>query len=311
MKTKLGLGVLCGLGALFMSMAAQAEVMLGADIELDTTMTTNSGGSTGDVYNQGGRVLVTASGKKEGESGGYVEAKGQVLVKVDGTTGVDDAWVKLGMNQFGVKLGRFEAMELFAKGPDTIYNVIGNTHSYGASAARGRFGADGVGAVMFDYAPTDNTKFELNTVWGTSDAVTGYRPAVSVGLGNGVTLGAGYDYLEDGDDKTKGYGLTAAYSNDAMTVKGSVANGKNTTNGVENWKNTSYNVNVTSGPFGIGYTSSEDDGGDSASTIYGRYQMFNLMGVKDVTGTLAFSAAEADSAAEDELAVRYRINYAF
>lgn len=308
MKTRLGTSIVCGMSLMLFSAAAQAEVSIGANVEIDTDYISNSGGSSDDQHAQGGRVKVDFSGMTEGTAG-YVKGVGQIVLNDEGDTGVDDMYVRLGQEKWGVQLGRFEGMDLFSKGVDTIHNVLGNTNFYNANAARGRI--SDAGQIMFDFSPSDRVKFELNTVYGLDDPFEGYRPAIHVKVTDDFNISAGYDYLEDGDSETKGVGIYARYATDVFALKMNVAKGEKETNGVQDWENTSYNINLESGVFAVGYTQSEDDGGDKASTVYGNYSMPNLLGVKNATGKLGFSAAQADSAAEDEFALRYRVFYEF
>ncbi len=318
MKTEFNVTKLAAIVGLTLGMAAvaHAEVSMSADVELDTDVVSNAGGSADSNYNQGGRVKVGFSGKEE-TSLGFVQGVGQLLLNKDGSTGVDDAWVGFGQSQWGVKLGRFEALELFSKGPDTIHNVIGSTNFYQAGAARGR--TSNTGQVLAYSTPTDKMHFELGTIWGQSaftgdeKAFAGVRPAMQVDLNDNVRLAAGYEYLDDAGTKTKGFGLYGRYATDAFVIKANYADGKNETGSVTNWENRSFNINGEAGPFGLGYTRSEDKqtGGDKADTIYGRYIIKEFMGVKAASASLAFSAAKADSVTEDELAGRFRINYTF
>ncbi len=315
MQNKYKCCVLCAFSALVMASSALAETSVSGDIELDTDYVSNRDGSDLDDFDQGGRVKVAFSGTKEGVGGSYVNVVGQLLVQKDGTTGVDDAYIRIGKNQWGLQFGRFEALELFSKGTDTIHNVIGATNFYQAGAARGR--TSDTGQIMFDYQPSDTLRFELGTIWGESndpnedeEAIAGIRPGIVMDVTGDLRVTAGYEILTSGEIETTGGGLYVRYATDAFALKINVASGKQETNSETDWENTSYNVNIESGVFGLGYTSSEDDDGDSASTIYGRFYMPDLMGT-DVNGSLGFSLASADSVDEDELGIRYRFNYSF
>lgn len=315
MKTKLNVSVACGLAILMAGATAQAEVELGADVEIDVDAVSNRDGGTEADYDQGGRVKAYVSGKHESDFG-YVSGVGQLILGKNGSTGVDDAYVRLGNGAWGVQMGRFEAIEVFSKGTDTVHNLIGSTNFYQGSAARGR--KDDAGQIMMDYTPNDKMRFELATIYGESDdslgdeqIFSGIRPGVKIDITDDFRVTAAYEFLEDGSTETKGFGIYARYATDAFALKANVAQGKQETGSSTDWENTSYNINIESGAFGLGFTQSDDDGGDSASTFYGRYYMPNLMGVKNAAGSLGFSAAKADSVTEDEFAVRYRVNYTF
>ncbi len=89
------------------------------------------------------------------------------------------------------------------------------------------------------------------------------------------------------------------------------ANGEAESGGTTSWENTSYNINLESGNIGIGYTNSEDEGGDSASVIYGRYLFSDFMGVENASASINVGIAEADSVANDQTLVKFRVNYTF
>lgn len=315
MKHRYKISAVCGLTAILTTAGVHADAMVSGDIELDTDFVSNRDGGDQDDFDQGGRVKVAFAGTKEGPGGGYASAVGQLLVNKDGTTGVDDAYIRIGKNQWGLQFGRFEALEIFSKGTDTIHNVIGNTNFYEGGAARGR--TSDTGQIMFDYAPSDTMRFELGTIWGETDggdddedAIAGIRPGFVIDVTGDLRVTAGYEMLTNGETETTGGGLYVRYATDAFALKMNVASGKQETDSVTDWENTSFNVNIESGLFGLGYTNSEDDGGDSASTVYGRYYMPDLMGT-GVNGSLGVSLASADSVDEDELGVRYRFNYTF
>lgn len=304
---------LAGIAAMTISLNANAEFTVGGALELDTDLINNKGGSDITDADQGGFVKGIFTGTKEGSNGAYVKSVGHILIKKDGSASVDDAYIRIGQNQWGLQFGRWEAMALLSAGTDTILNVIGTAANYQANAARGR--TSDVGQITFDYAATGGLQFELQTIWGESDGadeevISGVRPAISFDVTDNFKVTTGLESLTQGDAETTGAGLYLRYATDAFALKMNVASGKKETGAVTNWENTTYNVNIEAGVIGLGYHATEDDGGDSASTIYGRYYMPDLMGTS-VNGSLGFSLASADSVDEDEVAIRYRFNYDF
>ncbi len=226
-------------------------------------------------------------------------------------------YVRFGSGNYGIQIGRFEATELFSKGTDAAHSLIGSTNFYQAGNARGR--TSDTGQIMFDVT-AGSVKFELGTIWGESDsdsavagedAISGFRPAVVWDATDDLRITLGYEDMEDAGTETSGYGLYVRYATDAFALKMNYANGEQIANGATSWENTSYNINLESGNIGIGYTNSEDEGGDSASLIYGRYLIPNFMGVENASASINVGVSEAESAANDQTLFKFRINYTF
>ena len=201
--------------------------------------------STKRGITQGGRVEFNASGKA-GEDG-FVAGRATLLAKKDGTAGTDDMWFQLGNKTFDVKLGRFEAANLFPTPGDCFVNVAGgdttlptdNTSSniYQASALRGR-----IGASTFHGAATVKTGMGLNfelgiieyqmpdtkgdpTAAGTTK-VKGFRP---VGMYSSDTLSAalGIEVIKfDNGNSVTGFGGYVGYNFGVVTLNGAIAIGK-------------------------------------------------------------------------------------
>lgn len=306
--------------ALMMTLAstqAAAEVEFGGDIELDTDIVSNAGGAAVDNYDQGGRVKLQAKGETAVGTA-TLTGVGQLLITKDGSTAVDDAWFRLGRDNWGVKFGRFEAMETFSKGTDTILNVIGGAANYQGSFARGRTGAD-VGQIALDFAASDTVSLELGTFWGDASTtddenmISAIRPAIKMDVTDDLRVAASFEKAEAGTVETDGFGIYVRYATDKFALKMNAAQGEQTGNAnpADDWDNTSFNVNVESGNVGVGYHSTEDDNGDSASTVYGRYLFRDLFGSENTTAQLGLSIASADSADEDETALRLRFFHSF
>jgi len=292
-----------------------AEMAFSGNIELDTDIVTNAGGAAVDNYDQGGRVKLEASGETAVGTA-TLKGVGQLLITKDGTTGVDDAWFRLGRDTWGVKFGRFEAMETFSKGTDTVLNVIGGAANYQGNAARGRTGAD-LGQIALDFAASDTVSLELGTFWGDASTtddenmVSAIRPAITMDVTDDLRVSASFESMESGGVDTDGFGLYVRYATEKFALKMNAAQGEQKTGGTTNWDNTTFNVNIESGNIGIGFHSTEDDDGDSASTVYGRYLFPNLFGSENTNAQLGLSLASADSADEDETALRLRFFHTF
>ncbi|MCX7258460.1 MAG: carbohydrate porin, partial [Polaromonas sp.] len=115
---------------------ALAAPTVDANIEFDNTYRSGSkvDNTADEGLGQGGRVELNVSGKAGADM--LVAARASLLAKTDGTAATDDMWVQLGSAKGDVKLGRFEAADLFPLAQDTLINHAGNVY-YG-NALRGR-----------------------------------------------------------------------------------------------------------------------------------------------------------------------------
>jgi len=84
--------------------AIHAAPAFNADFELDTTTISKSVGDS--TYKQSGRVALNVTGEHTAGDN-FVSGKGTALLKTDGTTGVDDAFIKFGNSAWDLQAGRF------------------------------------------------------------------------------------------------------------------------------------------------------------------------------------------------------------
>jgi hypothetical protein len=174
--------------------AAHAQLALDANLELDTTYTNKVNAPATNARDSdlslGGRVEFNV-GAKATNGDAFVAARASLLLKKDGDTGMDDLWVQAGNATADVKLGRFEAMDLFPVGKDTVVEYAGYT-PYQANALRGRKGSDVFhGALGLNAAP--GLRVELGLVFSKEpDQAKGFRPAVMYSAGP-LTLRAGLE----------------------------------------------------------------------------------------------------------------------
>lgn len=120
--------------ATLLAVPAFAAATFDANIELDTDYRNLGRGAA-----QGGRVELNAAGKTD--AGGFVAGRASYLAKKDGNAGVDDMWVQFGNASGDIKLGRFEAADLFVVGKDTVIESDGVAGF--RNVLRGRFGNNG------------------------------------------------------------------------------------------------------------------------------------------------------------------------
>lgn len=288
-----------------MTVAAHADVAFDANLELDTTYfnqveETASNARDSDL-NMAGRVELNVAGKAT-NGDAFVAAKGTLLIKKDGDAAVDDMWVQFGNAGADIKLGRFEAMDLFPVGKDTVLEEAGYA-TYRANALRGRFGS-GVahGALGINAGPA---RIEVGLVYSKEEGdARGVRPAVSYTTGP-VTLRAGIETVKvvGTDGSNTGVGLSMGY---ALSSDSSV-----NVNFAKIEDDQTFGVNGTFGAAGIGLvTGKRSHTDDKVSTVYAAYSL-PLFGVKGATLTPALSFSKGGPDTDNQIAARVRVNYTF
>jgi hypothetical protein len=303
-----------------------------ANVEIDTTDQNNGVGAT-----QGGRIELNLLGKTTlGEA--FLAGKATFLAKKDGGTATDDMWVQAGNAKADLKLGRFEAMDLFPQGRDTVLNRAGSG-VYRANFIRGRFGGSAGNVVhLAGHALlADGLNLEVglaetgkpeNLAVGQAE---GLRPVLSYSA-NGWLLKAGAEIgrMSDGgtagsarfvDLRGAGFSVTKALGPGNLNVN--LAAGR--ADGL--WKSAviAANYTVPLGPWvhlELGRVKADAPGrsNETVRTLGVGYQ-FSLFGIKNafITPALSYSSSSADSflpglggsGQASEKAVRVRFNYTF
>ncbi|SIS67733.1 carbohydrate porin [Neptunomonas antarctica] len=304
--------------------AAHAELSFDANLELDTDALDSA--TTSTSYDQNGFVELNVYSKRQkGEY--FVAAKGGIRLLTDGdkNVAVRDAYIQLGNDTWNAQIGRFEAINLFPLGKDTLIAHAGGgteVSVYEANKVRGFAGDDG-GQIALHFKASDNLKFEIDTIFGDDDtagdngtAISGIRPSVTLTT-EAVTLTAGYesvsyDLTAGGDVSQSGFALTANFNVAAANINISAARMEddNTDNKV-----TSYAANMTYGNFGAGVIASQEDNVNDVNpevvTTYAAYTL-PLFDIENATVTFAGSYSTADNVVDDEaIAARMRFNYTF
>lgn len=159
---------------------------LNGNIEIDndyidnkTAVTNESGEVTGfedplSHYRKGGRVELNVEAQKElGDK--YVKARGTLLLKTAGDTQTDDAWLEFGqLGGLGLRVGSFEALDVYPLGQDIIVDIARDTLSpfdavyiYRANELRGR-GGENFGQAMIFVPGGENVRLELAGMVGSN-----------------------------------------------------------------------------------------------------------------------------------------------
>jgi hypothetical protein len=280
-----------------------------ANLELDTTYTNKANASASKAardsdLTMGGRVEVNA-GSKLNNGDAFVAARASLLLKKDGSAGTDDMWVQFGNKSGDVKLGRFEAMDLFPLGKDTVVDEINGT--YKANALRGRMGSDTFHGALGLNAGA-GLRAELGVIFSKDvGASRGLRPAISYNAGP-LTVRAGLESV-----KTVGSsGSSGSDTGLGLSVGYALAAGSNiNVNFAKKEDDKAFGVNATFGGLGLGLISGKGaTDATKATTFYAAYSM-SLFGVKGASVTPALSMSKGGSGQDTRTAARVRINYAF
>ncbi|MFM2405550.1 MAG: hypothetical protein RL223_3430 [Pseudomonadota bacterium] len=282
---------------------AFAAPSVDANIELDTDWSNNDRG-----FSQGGRVELNVAGKTE--KGGFVAGRVSFLGKKSSAVETDDVWVQFGNASADLKLGRFEAADLFMVGKDTVVENAG-VAGY-RNKLRGRFGSS-VAHAAATFNASSALSVELGVIGdGKSVAV---RPVATYSA-NGMVVRVGVDAGKIGTGSggeiakrsISGVGVTVGVPVAGGTVNASVNSGK-----VENAlgvkvKGTSVGLNGTFGNFGLGYISDKNDGTKTEHNIYTAYSLPLFDTGATITPALAYSKV---SGSDEAITARVRVNYTF
>lgn len=302
-----------------------------ANIELDTTHQTGTGAT------QGGRVELNLLGKTTlGDA--FLAGKATFLARKDGGATTDDMWVQAGNAFADLKLGRFEAADLFPPGRDTVLNRAGSG-TYRAHLIRGRFGGSLGNVVHLAGSAKLGSGFGLevglaetrdpeNLAAGQAE---GLRPVLSY-TANGIAVKAGFEFGRTSDGgpageaefiRTRGVGLTVGAALGPGIANLNLAAGK--ADGLWRAATLAANYTVPLGPwvhleYGRLDPAAPGLPTEKVRTMALGYQ-FSLFGIKNayVTPALSYSRASSPSGVaglggsgrETEKALRVRFNYTF
>jgi hypothetical protein len=229
-------------------------------------------------------------------------------------------WVQLGSSTADIKLGRFEAADLFPVPRDALVlyaNGDGQSSVYRANALRGRFGNASNGQGYFHAAATVNFSKEFSAELGLVETkavdTKGFRPALTYASGP-LTIKVGAEAIKWGTTaRTEtGIGLSAAYDISGIKPILSVATVKDATGN----KQQTYGLIVdTSFGATVGYIHGNTAlaaGDYKTDTFYAAYTM-PLFDIKGASITFAASASKGGgtNTSKDESGGKVRINYAF
>jgi 5-hydroxyisourate hydrolase-like protein (transthyretin family) len=256
---------------------------IGGNVELDLNYENRDSAEKDYTFDQSGRIAINFSGQKNSEDGNhYVKFFAEQVMETSGNVGLDDSWFSVGATDgWDLRVGRFEAFDMFPVGQDIFFEhtgdtsnelyTDGNAYLYQMKEGRGR---GDTGQIM--YSQTFNNLYvELATMIGdrsnffsgntyhgavidtaTKDSFI-VRPVVAYQMGD-FRLAASLETNLVSDTVTAegvdigdrtGYGFTANYNTGNLDVNANVAY----MDAVDE-TNSSAGVNATWYGFGVGYT---------------------------------------------------------
>ncbi|MBE3670038.1 porin [Vibrio navarrensis] len=294
---------------------------IGGDVEFDLNYTDkdrliNNKVTSKQELNQTGRVLVQVAAEHAVSGDRYIKMQAQPLLKTSGEVELDDAWFAMGKKaDWELKVGRFEAYDLFPVGQDTMLDYAG-VDVYRANAARGR-GDNGQVAFSKTF---DGVYFEVSSLFKNESAADNnavfLRPVVAFQATDSFRVAGGLEAnvtadKKDADNDFMGYGVTANYSADAVSVNLNYAFRDFDSQTKEQ---STIGANLLVSGFGLGHVYAQDEtnaGKTKLNTTYASYEIANVWDVDALNVYLGtYYAKESDSDNKD-LGARVRFKYFF
>nr|WP_158118383.1 carbohydrate porin [Vibrio cidicii] len=288
---------------------------IGGDVEFDLNYT-DKNATDKQEFSQTGRVLVQVAAEHTVSGDRYIKMQAQPLLKTSGDVELDDAWFAMGKKaDWELKVGRFEAYDLFPVGQDTMLAYAGD-EPYRANAARGR-GDNGqvafsktfdsvyieVGSLFKEASNADNNAVFLRPVV-SFQATDSFR--VAGGLEANVTADK-----KDTDNDFMGYGVTANYSADAVSVNLNYAFRDFDSQTKEQ---STIGANLLVSGFGLGHVYSQDETNATKTklnTTYASYEIANVWDVDALNIYLGTYYSKQSDSDNKDLGARVRFKYFF
>ncbi|ASG07605.1 porin [Vibrio sp. V09_P4A23P171] len=293
----------------------QGVFSIGGDVEFDINLR-DKNATDKQHLNQDGRLLVQIAGERSVSGDRYIKAQAQPLLKTTGDVELDDAWIAFGQaNNWELRVGRYEAFDLFPVGQDTMLEYA-TAEPYRANAARGR--GDN-GQVGFSKTADNlyfelSTKFEKNATTADKNAVF-VRPVVAYQIVDSVRVAAGLEANLTADDKDAandflGYGATVNYSANDLSINVNYAFRDFDKTKQED---TTIGANLLFKGFGLGHVYGETETTNTVkvNTTYASYQFANVMDVEDFSVYLGTYYSKVDDTENKDLGMRIRLKYFF
>jgi hypothetical protein len=301
----------------------KGQFSISGDVEFDINYRDKNKEDTQEL-NQDGRVLLNVAAERSLSDTRYIGVQVQPLLKTTGEVELDDAWVEFGQKQdWALKVGRYEAYDMFPVGQDTMLDFAGDGDEDGLNVyrmkdARGR-GDNG----QISYSKSfDSVYFEVSSLFkkrtekkSDKNAVF-VRPVVEFSVTDALKIAGAMEANltaenADTDNDYMGYGATVKYSADDLSINVNYAYRDFDSSDKEN---SSAGANLLFKGFGLGYVYADEDKGNSdvkVNTVYASYQIANVMDVEDLSVYLGSYYSKVEDQNDKEFGARVRIKYFF
>ncbi|MGF1777110.1 carbohydrate porin [Vibrio nomapromontoriensis] len=152
---------------------------IGGDVEFDFNFQDRDS-QTAKEFDQTGRILLEFAGERYTQNGHVLQVNVQPLMESSGNVALDDAWFAFGAQEgWNLRMGRFEAFDMFPVGQDTFLEYSGDTandlvqdgsaYVYQMKEGRGRGSS---GQLMYSQS-FDNLYVEVASMIGERDVLFG------------------------------------------------------------------------------------------------------------------------------------------
>ncbi|MGF1718501.1 carbohydrate porin [Vibrio kyushuensis] len=152
---------------------------IGGDVEFDLNYR-DLHESDSTNFDQDGRIRLNFDGERFTDNGKIFKVRVQPKMGTDGSISTDDAWFSFGQKEsWALRVGRFEAFDMFPVGQDTFLEYSGNTsnslyqdgevYAYQMKEGRGR----GTSGQLMYTQKFDNLYVELGTLIGDRSVLFG------------------------------------------------------------------------------------------------------------------------------------------
>ena len=246
----------------------------------------------------------------------YLKVQVQPLLKSTGDVDLDDAFFAIGRQaDWELKVGRFEAFDMFPVGQDTMLDFAG-TEPYRLKDARGR-GDYG----QVSYAKSlDKLYFEMGSLFkennGADQNAVFVRPVAAFQATDSLRFAAGMEAnltadKADADNDYLGYGATIKYAVQDFSLDLSYAYRDFDTNDRED---SSVGAVIQYKRFGLGHIYSQEETTSKLkmNTTWASYEIANVLDVEDFSIYLGSYLSKVDNDADDQdVGVRVRFKYFF
>ncbi|EJL6399398.1 carbohydrate porin [Vibrio navarrensis] len=289
---------------------------IGGDVEFNLDYTDKNATNKQEL-NQNGRILVQVAAEHTVSGDRYIKMQAQPLLDTSGNVNLDDAWFAMGKKaDWELKVGRFEAYDLFPVGQDTMLAYATANEPYRANAARGR-GDNGQVAfsktfdsVYFEVASLfkDESNADNNAVF--LRPVVAFQATDSFRVAGGLEANVTADKLDPAND-FMGYGVTANYSADAVSVNLNYAFRDFDSQTKEQ---STIGANLLVSGFGLGHVYAQDETNavkSKLNTTYASYEFANVWDVDALNIYLGTYYSKQSDSDNKDLGARIRFKYFF